>query len=98
MRQGYLLVPYLFLIVGEVLKFCVKKEAAKGRIKGIQLLGSSASQIIVQFVDDTSMTIKGEEESVQNTVSTLAFFCSGSGLMLNVEKSIAYWLELGRGP
>jgi hypothetical protein len=97
-QHGCPLAPYLFLIVGEVLNFCAKKEAAKGWIKGIQLPDSLASQIIVQFVDDTSMTIKGEEELVQNTVSTLVLFCSGSGLMLNVEKSTAYWPEPGGGP
>jgi hypothetical protein len=36
-KQGCPLAPYLFLIVGEVLNACVKKEVRVGRIKGINL-------------------------------------------------------------
>jgi hypothetical protein len=94
-RQGCPLAPYLFLIVGEILNHCIKQEASRGRIQGIQLLNSEASQIIMQFADDTSMTIRGEEAAVRNMVSTLQFFYSGSGLSLNVEKSTTYWWEPG---
>jgi hypothetical protein len=34
-RQGCPLTSYLFLIVGEVLNFCVQKEALCSRIQGI---------------------------------------------------------------
>jgi hypothetical protein len=70
-RQGCPLAPYLFLIIGEVLNHCIKRAASTGCIKGIQLLGSPVQQTIMQFANDTSMTLKGKEEVVLHTVRTL---------------------------
>jgi hypothetical protein len=36
-RQGCPLAPYLFLVIGKILNHCIKKEAQRGRIKGIEL-------------------------------------------------------------
>jgi hypothetical protein len=89
-RQGCPLATYLFLIVGEELNHCVKKEAQLGRIRGICLPGSEEQQLIIQFMDNTSMTLAGEEVVVIHTINTLYTFSLGSGLTLNWEKSAGY--------
>ena len=45
-HQDCVLVPYLFLFVGEVLNKLVKAEVAKGRIKGVNLPSSCKQQVI----------------------------------------------------
>jgi hypothetical protein len=39
-RQGYPLVPYLFLIIGKFLNVSIKKEVTRGRIQGISIPGA----------------------------------------------------------
>lgn len=82
-RQGCPLAPYLFLIVGEVLNSSLKCEVSRGRIRGIDLPNSPDQQVIAQYADDTSMTIRTEENFVCNTVSFLHTFSSASGLVIN---------------
>ena len=60
-RQGYPLAPYLFLIIGEVLSLCVKDEERADHIRGITLPGTVVPQIILQYADDSSFTLRGEE-------------------------------------
>jgi hypothetical protein len=88
-RQGCPLAPYLFLIVGEVLNHCVKREAAQGRITGIHLPGI----IVLQYANDTSLTLAGEQQCVTHTISTLRTFSFGLGLFLNWSKSAGYWWD-----
>jgi hypothetical protein len=40
-RQGCPLAPYLFLVIGEILNFTIKREVQQGRIQGIHLPGAS---------------------------------------------------------
>jgi hypothetical protein len=56
-KQGCPLVPYLFLIIGEVLNLSVKAEERIGRIRRISLPGSNEHQTIVQYADDSSFTL-----------------------------------------
>jgi hypothetical protein len=97
-RQGCPLAPYLFLIIGEVLNACIKKEVQMGHIERIHLPGAQEQQTVMQFADDTSMTIASEERTVTNTISTLHSFSLASGLLLNWDKSIAYWWDPRGGP
>jgi hypothetical protein len=82
-RQGCPLAPYLFLIVGEYLNCVIKREVGQGRICGIQLPRATESQTIAQFADDTSLSIRGEVNSVAATVETLNRFSFASGLVIN---------------
>lgn len=59
-RQGCPLAPYLFLIVGEVLNHAFKKTVAEGRVIGV-MLPSNRMQCIFQYVDDSSLFVKGEK-------------------------------------
>jgi hypothetical protein len=97
-RQGCPLAPYLFLIIGEVLNLCIKAEVEVGRIRGITLPGALEQQTIAQYADDSSLTLRGEENIVSNAVLTLDSFSIASGLHLNWEKSSAYWWKHGGEP
>jgi hypothetical protein len=90
-RQGCPVAPYLFLIIGEVLNLCVKDEERAGHIRAITLPGSFVPQTILQYADDSSLTLRGEEQIVIRMVSTLDTFSAASGLLLNWTKSCAYW-------
>ena len=46
--------------------------------------------MIVQFIDDTSLSIRMEQQSVVSTISTLSLFSQASRLIINEEKSAAY--------
>jgi hypothetical protein len=90
-RQGCPLAPYLFIIAAEVLNMMVKAEVVSGHVKGIELPCGNRQQIIAQYADDTSFTLRGEEESVRNLIYLLETFCAASGLVLNWRKSCGYW-------
>lgn len=94
-RQGCPLAPYLFLLVAEVLNSMVKAGASVGDIKGILLPVGGRQQIILQYADDTSFTLLGEEQPVRKLLLCLSQFCNGSGLVLNWDKSRAYWKQGG---
>jgi hypothetical protein len=80
-----------FLLVAEVLNVMVAEELAAGCIQGIQLPVEGRQQIMVQYADDTSFTLHGEEGPVKNLIYTLETFCLASGLVLNWQKSNGYW-------
>lgn len=81
-RQGCPMAPYLFLIISEALNALIKQQVELDLIKGITLpIGKS--QVMLQYADDTSFTLLGEQDSVQCLVNSLTTFCSASGLDLN---------------
>jgi hypothetical protein len=90
-RQGCPLAPYLFLIVAEVMNAMVKSEVASGLIRGITLPDGTRQQVIAQYADDTSLTLRGEEEPVRMAIFTLEVLCASSGLTINWSKSCGYW-------
>lgn len=95
-RQGCPIAPYLFLIVSEALNSLVKKHVDLGLVKGI-VLPFGKQQVLLHYADDTSFTLRGEQESVNHLVSLLQTFCAASGLELNWAKSRAYWTSNGCG-
>jgi hypothetical protein len=82
-RQGCPVALYLFLVIGKILNTCIKKEVALGRIKGIILPCSEKQQIINQYANDSSLTLKGEEAIVEQTVSVLDTFNKATSLVIN---------------
>nr|PNR39522.1 hypothetical protein PHYPA_019800 [Physcomitrium patens] len=60
-----------------------------GNIKGVKLPGTEEQQFILQYADDTSITISAEKALVQQLVSELETFATTSGLVINWEKSTA---------
>jgi hypothetical protein len=62
-RKGYSLTPYLCTIMEEALNAAAKNALRLGNLKGIVLPQSNSQQIISQYVDDTSFTVRAEETS-----------------------------------
>lgn len=87
------LVPYLFLLIGEVLNMAVSKEQQTGQIQGIELSNSTLQQLLSQFADDTGLSIRGAEEYLRHTILLLKQFGSASGLLINWQKSVGYWFS-----
>jgi hypothetical protein len=80
-------------VVEEILNFTIKREASRGTIRGIDLAGVPEAQLIAQYADDTSLSIRGAECYVQATADLLRHFSIASGLVINEAKSSAYlWL------
>jgi hypothetical protein len=62
-KEGCPLVPYFFLLMGEVFNIMIKQVTKNGEFRGILFLGEKKEQIIDQYVDDTSFTIVGHESN-----------------------------------
>jgi hypothetical protein len=67
-RQGYLLAPCLFMLVGEALNQVVKSNMVSGRILDINFPSSNGHQFILQYTNDTRFIIKCEKNSMENIV------------------------------
>ncbi len=69
----------------------VKEAIRLGDVRGILLHGSKKQQTIFKYIDDTTLSIKSEENNMQNVINLLELFLHISGLELNcMDKSIAY--------
>lgn len=97
-RQGYHLAPYLIIITLEALNVVVKHAMGIGNLGGITLQQGNSQQIISQYVDDTSFTVKAEETSVGYLIGILHKFGTTFGLEINWHKSVAHWCGRGRPP
>ena len=77
--------PYLFLIAAEVLSILIKTNTDK---KGIKL--GNKEYKITQFVDDTTIILDGERDSLQLALNVLEFFDWGSErfTLLGIEFSV----------
>lgn len=60
-RQGYLLILYLFLVIAEAMNFMITNQVELRPIKGIQLPTRRRQQIIAKYVD-TSLTLFSEKK------------------------------------
>ena len=92
-RQGYSIAPYLFLLIGEVLTHIIKKAVAKGRLKGITLLGGKKQQCISLYADNSSFMVRGEKRYVDELVCLLKVFSATFGMEINWKKPCAYWFD-----
>jgi hypothetical protein len=68
------LVPYLFILVGEVLHFMIKEATSRGVIKVISFLGGTRQHTSFQYVDDIVKYVKGEEGNLRTIVQLLNNF------------------------
>ena len=82
-RQGDPLSPYLFILSVELLSILVNDDDS---IRGIDIGGSCFK--IVQYADDTTFFLHGDEVSLNNVIRQVDYFGSLSGLKLNLGKSI----------
>ena len=85
-RQGCPLLAYLFILTAEILS---NKIRQKSTIKGIRIFGSEIK--LSQFADDTNLFC-ADVASAKQALKTMSAFGNFSGLVLNVEKTKAFWL------
>ena len=85
-RQGCPLSPYLFILTAEILSNKIRQNST---IKGIRIFGSEIK--LSQFADDTNLFC-ADVASVEQSLETVNTFGNFSGLVLNVEKTKAFWL------
>ena len=92
-KQGCLLSPYIFLIVGEVLTHLIKKAETEGRLRDISLPGGRKQHSISQYADDTSFIVRGTKKFVDELDRLLGLFSKASGIKINWENTCAYWFD-----
>ena len=85
-RQGCPLSPYLFILTAEILSHNIRQNSI---IKGIRIFGSEIK--LSQFADDTNLFC-ADVASAEQALKTMNAFGNFSGLVLNVEKTKAFWL------
>ena len=84
LRQGCPLSPLLYILVAETLGQAIRKEE---RIRGIHYPGGTGTTSkLVQYADDTTLTLN-DEESVVKSFEIIHRFESGSGSKLNMDKT-----------
>lgn len=62
-----------------------------GNLKEITISQCNSQQVIIQYVDDTSLNGKGKKTSVDNLMGILHKFGGASGLEINWHRNVAYW-------
>lgn len=81
-RQRCPLAPYLFLFIGEVLNIAANQLLEDRALSGIKIPDSDEQQLIIQYADDTSLTLQESEENLRMATSFLERFKHASGLSL----------------
>jgi hypothetical protein len=98
MRQGCLLAPYLFLLVGEALRVATCTALQAGDLSGILLPDGLTQQTLLQYADDTTYSLAGVECNIHSVTSLLSCFGTTTGLVYNPHKSVTYWFGVGAPP
>ena len=91
-RQGCSLSCILFILSIEIMASLIRNNT---NITGITI--GKHERKLVQFADDTSCILENIK-SVENLFSTLKYFSKFSGLKLNMEKSILFWVGTWKTP
>ena len=87
-RQGCPLSPYLFILSVETLG---KAIWANTTIKGITMNNTEIK--ISQYVDDTTLILNGNQESLSAALNMIENFGNVSALRLNDKKTEALWIR-----
>lgn len=81
-RQGCPMSPYLFIICAEMFAIEIRTNDS---IKGIKI--GEHTHKIIQFADDTALTLQYEQQNIKNVCKLLSKFSAVSGLNINLEKT-----------
>lgn len=92
MQQGCPLAPYLFLIVGQTFNLTVLKEL-KGKIHNVKFFGSNKQQLIVQYANNTSFTIRTFHKDLTQLMHILQLFSRTSGLFIIKHTLMSFLLK-----
>ena len=91
-RQGDPSSAYLYLVCAEILSLMIKSN---NQIKGIQM--NNNVNLLSQFADDTTLSLDGSEESLQQAIKTITDFSRISGLKINESKTMIIWIGARKG-
>ena len=86
-RQGDPISSYIFILCVEIMALMIRNNK---NIKGITL--ANYEYKLMQFADDTAITLDGTESSLRCTLDLLDQFSKFSGLKPNIEKTEAIWI------
>ncbi|KAL9686105.1 hypothetical protein QQ045_023560 [Rhodiola kirilowii] len=87
LRQGDPLSPFLFNIAAEGLSRLLTKAEETGVIYGVEWIREGERLSHLQFVDDTILFCRAEEEEIHTIKHILVTFQAASGLRINYKKS-----------
>ena len=86
-RQGDPVSPYLFILCVEILGALIRSD---NNIKGLNI--GQNSYKLLQYADDTALTLDGSELSLRTTLNLLDQFAKFSGLKPNINKTKVVWI------
>ena len=86
-RQGDPISPYIFILCVEILGIMIRNNK---NIKGINI--GDIELKIIQYADDTALTLDGSDNSLRIALSLLDQFSKFSGLKPNIDKTRCIWL------
>ena len=86
-RQGDPLSPYIFLICAEILSILVRHNNS---LNGLNIRNTRHK--IIQYADDTLISLDGSKEDLQEIMNILEKFALCSGLTINKRKTKAIWI------
>ena len=86
-RQGDPLSAYLFLLVSEILGILIRHS---NDITGLNIQGKNIK--LLQYADDTILTLNGTEEDLKHAMEILTSFEKISNLKINVTKTHVIWI------
>jgi hypothetical protein len=77
------LLPYLFLLVGEILNILIKQLVGKREICRMVLIRGEREKILSQYAHDTTFTLVGSEDNVNKAMEFFNNFLNISRLKFN---------------
>ena len=95
-RQGHLVAPYLFLVIGEALQVVRMAVQQIRELTSISLPSGRHQQLISQYADDMSLSLFGMRPIFQALISLLQTFKRAFGMKVTWNKSIAYYFSRNR--
>ena len=81
-RQGCPMSPYLFVLGAELLSIAIRHNQL---IRGVNV--ANVTHKIIQYADDTALSLLGEKETLCETFKLLNKFSELSGLRINIDKT-----------
>lgn len=94
-RQGFLVAPFLFILLTQPFMPLLQKSAMAGELIGLQI--RPGVQLLYQlFADDTGIFIESSKDNFRKATSLIAVYERISGARLNLQKSVL--IQLNSGP